>query len=77
MPVREIRNSAAIERVGYNDETHNLSIWFKGGGRYIYSDVPRSIYDALCEAGSVGRFVGEVIKGKFPCRPVNRQRGTP
>lgn len=68
MPVKEIRGSAAVERVAYNDAEAQLSIWFRGGGRYVYSGVPRAHYDALCEAESVGRFVGEEIRGKFPCR---------
>jgi hypothetical protein len=65
MPVQEIRTSSAIERVGYNAETRRLSIWFKGGRRYIYSDVPAEVYEDLCGASSAGRFVCQCIKGKF------------
>jgi hypothetical protein len=77
MPVLELRTSSAIERVGYNDETRALSIWFRGGRRYVYSDVPRSVYDDLCRAQSAGRFVGEAIKGRYPCRPEHPRRFRP
>ena len=68
MAVTQIKASSAVERVGYNDETENLSIWFKGGRRYVYSGVPRRLYDELCLASSAGRFVNTAIKGRFPCR---------
>jgi hypothetical protein len=68
MPVQQIRNSSAIERVGYNDDKRELGVWFAGGRRYIYSGVPREVYNALCAAPSAGRFVNTAIKGRFPCR---------
>lgn len=77
MPVQELRTSTAIERVGYDDKTRTLSIWFRGGRRYVYADVPRSVFDELCRAGSAGRFLSETIKGRYPCRPEPPRRFRP
>lgn len=68
MPVQELRKSSAIERVAYNPVTRELSIWFSGARRYIYSDVPSDLYEALCEAGSAGGFVNDRVKGRYACR---------
>ena len=68
MPVQEMRASSAIELVGYNPITRELSIWFAGHRRYIYSDVPAEIYHALCDAGSAGGFINAEVKGRFACR---------
>lgn len=68
MPVQEMQKSSAIERVGYNTATGELSIWFTGGRRYIYSGVPADLYRELCEARSAGQFVNAVVKGRYPCR---------
>lgn len=65
MTVKEIPHSSAIERVTYNEEARRLSIWFRGGRRYTYSDVPPAIYTELCECGSAGRFVCEKVVGQF------------
>jgi hypothetical protein len=65
MPVQQFTSSSAIERVAYNPGANRLSIWFKGGRRYVYADVPRTVYDELCQASSAGRYVCERVKGKF------------
>lgn len=62
-------NSSVIERILYDEEERDLSIWFRETGRYIYSDVPRAIYDGLCRAPSAGRYFNACIKRRFPCRP--------
>jgi hypothetical protein len=68
MRAQRIQGSSAIDRVAYDQATNALSIWFKGGRRYIYSLVPKSLYDELCRASSAGAFVNACIKGRFPCR---------
>jgi hypothetical protein len=65
MPVQQISKSSAIERVAYNAAARRLSIWFKGGRRYVYSDVPEDVYRELCAASSAGKFVCERVLGKF------------
>lgn len=66
--------SSVIARIAYDEEAQALSIWFRETGRYIYSDVPRAIYDALRKAPSAGRFYNECIKRRFACRPDPERR---
>ena len=67
-------SSSVIARVAYDEEEGALSIWFRETGRYIYSNVPRAIYDGLCKAPSAGRYFNECIKRRFPCRPDPERR---
>jgi hypothetical protein len=67
-------SSSVIERILYDEEAHDLSIWFRETGRYIYSDVPRAIYEGLCRAPSAGRYFNACIKRRFPCRPDPERR---
>ena len=67
-------SSSVISRIAYDDEARALSIWFRETGRYIYSDVPKAIYEALCKAPSAGRFYNACIKRRFPCRPDPERR---
>jgi hypothetical protein len=62
-------SSSVIERVLYDEEAHTLFICFRETGRYLYSDVPRAIYEGLKKAPSPGRYFNECIKRRFPCRP--------
>ena len=66
--------SSVISRIAYDEEARALSIWFRETGRYIYSDVPRAVYEALCKAPSAGRFFNECIKRRYPCRPDPERR---
>ena len=67
-------SSSAIERVAYDEEEHALSIWFRETGRYIYSEVPRPVYEGLKKAPSPGRYFNECIKRRYPCRPDPERR---
>lgn len=61
-------SSSAIERILYDEEARALSIWFRGSGLYVYSDVPRLVYDDLRAAKSAGGYYCERIKGRYRCR---------
>ena len=67
-------SSSVIARIAYDEETRALSIWFRATGRYIYSEVPRAIYDGLRSAPSAGRYFNHCIKRRFPCRPDPERR---
>lgn len=67
-------SSSVIDRIAYDEEENSLSIWFRETGRYIYSDVPRAIYEGLCRAPSAGRYFNAFIKRRFPCRPDPERR---
>jgi hypothetical protein len=77
MPVQEIKSSSAIERVAYSSDGGRLSVWFKGGRRYVYSGVPADVHRALCAADSIGRYLNAHIKGRYPCRAETPRRINP
>jgi hypothetical protein len=67
-------SSSVIERIIYDEEAGALSICFRETGRYLYSGVPRAIYEGLKKAPSPGRYFNECIKRRFPCRPDPERR---
>ena len=67
-------SSRAIERIAYDEEARELSIWFRETGRYVYSDVPRGVYEQLRTAESPGGYFNRCIKRRFPCRPAPERR---
>lgn len=60
--------STAADRVEYDAGARILDIWFKGGDRYSYFDVPPGVYEALLEASSIGAFVNARIKPFHRCQ---------
>lgn len=46
-------------------EGRRLSLWFKGGIRYIDLEVPATSYEKLCAASSAGKYFCERIKERF------------
>jgi hypothetical protein len=57
--------SSMIKRVAFDENAGTLSIWFRQSGRYIYKDVPRAVFDALCKASSAGQFFNQWVKGRY------------
>lgn len=75
---QQIHGSSIIERVAHDEMASTLCIWFRGTGGYVYYDVPRAIYDALCRAASHGGYFSAHIKGRYRCaRDPGRRRGGP
>lgn len=62
--VAEFRSSA-IDRAAYEDEALTLDLWYAGGDRYRYFDVPMHVYRALREASSAGEYVNGEIKPHY------------
>lgn len=58
-------SSTAVERVDYTGATRTLDIWYAGGARYSYFDVPPELYEALLAAPSIGAFVNVEVKDRF------------
>jgi hypothetical protein len=58
--------SRSIRSVGYDSERKTLELKFQPGGVYQYFGVPRSVYQRLLKAPSIGRFVNEKIKENYP-----------
>ena len=57
--------SSNVESVGHNAATNELHVIFKSGGHYVYRSVPPAVHVELLKADSIGRFIGQHIKGKF------------
>jgi hypothetical protein len=57
-----------VERACFDAVSSTLTLSFKGGGKYVYDDVPPEVFDLLCQTPSAGSFVNAHIKGKYRCR---------
>ena len=60
--------STSVDAVGFDPERNELTIRFVGGGSYVYGMVPIAVFEALLGADSLGRFVNERIKPRYPVR---------
>lgn len=56
--------SSDIASIGY--EGSILYVRFNSGGMYAYPNVPESLYRALMEAPSHGKFFAANIKNRYP-----------
>src|SRR5688572_9315198 len=64
---RRLPASSAISRATYHPDRRVLDLWYRGGDRYSYFEVPIEIYETLRDAHSAGEFVNRVIKPAFQC----------
>ena len=67
-------DSSAIDRAAYDDEARTLDLWYAGGDRYHYFDVPMDVYRSLREASSAGEYVNRQIKPNYRYETVGRRR---
>lgn len=77
MRARRFTKSTMIEGVGYDEAASILCITFRETGKYLYYDVPRALYEGLCNADSLGAFFNAHIKDRFRCvrDPARRRFG--
>ncbi|WP_408744455.1 KTSC domain-containing protein [Acetobacter lovaniensis] len=59
-------NSSFLRSADYDENTYRLVLTMHNGKRYLYSGVPKHIYDGPIKSGSKGRFYDTFIRGKFP-----------
>jgi hypothetical protein len=57
--------SSNISRVRWDPTSLVLEVEFHNGRAYQYFDVPKGVFDALCQSASVGQYFNEAIKGSF------------
>ena len=67
-------DSSAIARAAYDAAAATLDLWYRGGDRYRYFQVPGSIYEALLAAPSAGEFVNREIKPHYRHEIEERRR---
>lgn len=60
--------SSSVDAVGFDRERNELTVRFVDGGTYVYAMVPSAVFEALLEADSIGRFVNQRIKPRYPVR---------
>lgn len=67
MIITHALTSSMIASCQYNTDTHQLSVTFSGSGKVYRSNapVPQSIFDALVDAESAGKFYNASIKGRY------------
>ncbi|MBY9062162.1 KTSC domain-containing protein [Sphingomonas yunnanensis] len=69
--------SSLIDRLVYDDAAHTLLVTFRAGRRYLYRDVPPSIYDALVAAPSAGRYFNAEVRDRFDGAAADGRRRYP
>lgn len=65
MPDMVYVDSSNVEAVGYDDTAQELHVQFLNSARYIYYDVPQSIFDDLLHSSSKGSFLNREVKGVY------------
>jgi len=70
-------DSSAIARAAYDEDEATLDIWYKGGDRYRYFEVPAAAFEALLAAASAGEYVNRHIKEAYRFEIVGRRRFRP
>lgn len=65
MSLRLVSNSKSISAIGYDAESHALTVVYKNGQKYRYADVPTSEYGKLLQADSIGGYVRQNIRSKY------------
>ena len=58
--------SSMIEDVSYDREQKKLSVTFKNGSKYVYTDVSDEQYKEIIGAKSVGQQFSKTIKKSSP-----------
>ena len=62
--------SLVIRRFLYLPDTHELTIEFVTGRRYVYSGVPEEEVRAFRSAFSKGTYFNRNIRDSYPCREI-------
>lgn len=62
--------SSDLTSMEYDGDSETLQVWLRGGGSYLYVEVPKWAYDELLEAPSQAKYFHQHIKGMYECRPI-------
>ena len=57
--------SSNVAGFGYDDQTQELTVEFKNGGRYNYYDVPELVFQQMTTAPSKGQYLAQNIKNIY------------
>lgn len=64
--------STAIRFIAYDEGTSRLSVIFVTGRRYVYENVPETVYQSFINAPSRGQFFNAEIRDRYPYHEVKR-----
>jgi hypothetical protein len=65
--------STVIRRYAYDHSTGELWVEFVTGRRYVYSEVPREVADALGSAFAKGAYFNTRIRDRYQHREVTHE----
>ncbi len=65
MPTQIEVESSWIKAIGYFEEESAMEIYLLNGKTYAYFGVDKSVFEAMLEAESKGRFYCERVKGLY------------
>ena len=63
--------SGQVAKALYMEETKNMTVVFKSGGVYSYSNVPLEVWEKSLNAASIGRFLNTDIKPHYKAVKLN------
>ncbi|WP_217805688.1 KTSC domain-containing protein [Roseovarius sp. A-2] len=58
-------DSSNVSAIGYDEDSQTLQVEFNSGATYQYFDVPQQIFEGMLDAGSVGQYLNQYVKGVF------------
>lgn len=62
-------DSKSVDQIGYDEDQCEVHVVFKNGRHYVYSEVPKEVWDSFKDASSKGTFINQEFKAKgFPYR---------
>jgi len=68
--------SSVIRRFVYDQSGHALWVEFVTGRRYVYSDVPEEVAEALRGAFAKGVYFNSRIRDRYACREITHEGET-
>lgn len=66
-----VTDSGIFDSICYQESSGTLTLIFRTGYGYEYSDVPRNCYEGLLYTVRKGEYFNFNIRGKFPCRRID------
>ena len=71
MQTEQTHDSSLIDKSVFDDEEKTLTVYFKSGAAYEYSNFDEDDYKAFISAASQGSWFSHNIKNSFPYRKVS------
>jgi anti-sigma-K factor RskA len=72
----DVDSSSSVSRVEYDTRTSEMTVTYKSGGQYIYSNVEswnmEDLVREVCRGGSVGKYIAYHIKPKHYNHPYRK-----